>query len=158
MCTKRSLPLLGQPLNCLFDSFDIRQLTNVDTPCNLWHLYSQYACDQSSYEKSGGALLRATVTATIQQSNTASSLPLSIANSSADDPDEDTGTFRYVADATLYLANSTVVHLVTSSNRDDYVNLSLTRSVSYDANSTLLMLTPEERMNGFIFALLWKPS
>jgi|AntAceMinimDraft_5_1070358.scaffolds.fasta_scaffold42713_1 hypothetical protein len=67
-------------------------------------------------------------------------------------------TMRYEADATLFLTNSSVEHRISSSNRNDYLNRTLKRRVFYDTDTNLLTLTPEEKILGVSFALLWKPS
>lgn len=66
-------------------------------------------------------------------------------------------TLCYEAVATLRLANRSVTHVVKSSNHMDYVGKTLTRRVRYEENENLLILTPEERMLGTAFALLWTP-
>jgi hypothetical protein len=72
--------------------------------------------------------------------------------------EEGNSTLRYEAVATLNLANRTVTHVVERSNRPDYVGKTLTRSVRYDPDESLLTLTLEEKMFGTAFALLWTPS
>jgi hypothetical protein len=73
----------------------------------------QYLCgDKSSYEKSGGAFLQATVKAFLQMKKNASSGVVG---------EDGSSTLRYEAIATLNLANRTVTHLVESSNDPDYV-------------------------------------
>lgn len=85
--------------------------------------------------------------------NTDSSASLSVLNGGGNG----NNTLCYEAVATLHLANRSVTHVVKSSNRMDYVGKTLTRSVRYEENENLLILTPEEKVLGTAFALLWTP-
>lgn len=117
------------------------QLTDddVNTSRRL-RLCPQYSCDRSSYKNSRGAFLTATVSAVMSGGAILKD------------------TMRYEADATLFLTNSSVEHRISSSNRNDYLNRTLKRRVFYDTDTNLLTLTPEEKILGVSFALLWKPS
>ena len=65
---------------------------------------------------------------------------------------------EYEADATLHLANRTITHRVTRSNRAEYVGRNLHRRIRFKESENLLMLIPQEKVFGFEFALLWAPS
>jgi len=69
-------------------------------------------------------------------------------------------TFFYEGEAKLHAHNSTVIHIVDNTNRDEYMGRELIRAVSFtDSNvdNANLLLTPKEKVNGVAFALLWTP-
>ena len=84
-------------------------------------------------------------------------LRMNNSNSSTDEQ-ASMDTLSYEAVATLDLATRSVSHRVVRSNRLDYQNKVLIRKVEFDEHINLLTLTPEEKMFGVAFALLWTPS
>jgi hypothetical protein len=64
----------------------------------------------------------------------------------------------YSGSALFDLREGTVQHIVRYSNREDYVGKTLMRGLSYYGNVSRLLLTPNEKVLGIKFALLWKPS